>query len=169
MDVRTAACTCGKVRLRAVGAPIVNSVCHCDDCQAGAHQIEALPNAAPLLDGYGGTPFAVYRNDRVSCVEGAELLQGFKLKDDAPTTRYVATCCNSGMYLKFGPGWWTSVYRGRFIDALPPLVMRFQTKFSPAGVDLPTDLPSYKGYPFGFIARLMRARIAMMFARPSAQ
>src|SRR5271155_466826 len=124
MQMRMAACACGKVQFKALGSPIVNSVCHCDDCQAGAHAIEVLPGASPLLDEYGGTPFAVYRDDRFSCVQGAELLQGHKLNEQAPTTRYVASCCNSGMYLKYAPGWWKSVYRGRFADALPPLKMR---------------------------------------------
>ncbi len=120
MQVRMAACVCGKVKFEAFGSPIVNVVCHCDDCQAAAHVIEALPHASPLLDEYGGTPFAVYRDDRFACVQGADLLQDHKLNEQAPTTRYVASCCNSGMYLKYAPGWWKSVYRGRFADALPP-------------------------------------------------
>ena len=165
MQVRTAACVCGKVKFEARGAPIANVVCHCDGCQAGAHAIEALPGASSILDEFGGTPFAVYRDDRFDCVQGSELLQGHKLKDDAPTTRYVASCCNSGMYLKFGPGWWASVYRGRFADALPPLLLRQQLKHLPAGVERPTDVPGYDGYPQRFLMRLMLARAAMMFAR----
>ena len=165
MQVRTAACVCGKVQFKALGAPIVNAVCHCDDCQSAARAIEALPGASPILDEYGGTPFAVYRDDSFSCVQGEELLQGHKLKDEAPTTRTVASCCNSAMYLKFGPGWWKSAYRGRFADPLPPLQMRNQIKHLPAGVERPTDLPTYPGYPPRFIGRLMLARVAMMFAR----
>jgi hypothetical protein len=151
------------VRCVALGSPIVNAVCHCDDCQNGAHVIEALPGASPILDKFGGTPFAVYRDDRFSCVEGAELLQAHKLKEDAPTTRHVASCCNSAMYLKFGPGWWTSVYRSRFVDALPPLAMRIQIKHLPADAQRPTDLPAYQAYPPQFMMKLMLARVAMMF------
>ena len=162
MDVRTAACVCGKVRFEARGAPVANAVCHCDDCQAAAHQIEALPHAARILDDYAGTPFAVYRDDRFSCVQGEALLRGHKLSDEAPTTRYVASCCNSAMYLKFGPGWWKSVYRGRFADALPPLMLRQQLKHLPPGVERPTDLPVTEGYAARFLARLMLARLAMM-------
>jgi hypothetical protein len=165
MQMRMAACVCGKVRFEALGSPVVNVVCHCDDCQTGAHAIEALPHASPLLDEYGGTPFAVYRDDRFACVQGEEFLQGHKLSDQAPTTRYVASCCNSGMYLKYAPGWWKSVYRGRFADALPPLKLRQQIQHLPAGVERPTDLPTYKGYPPRFLARLMMARVAMMFGR----
>ena len=165
MDVRTAACVCGKVKFEALGPPVVNVVCHCDGCQAAAHQIEALPQASPILDQYGGTPFAVYRDDRFACVAGAEFLQGHKLGDQAPTTRYVASCCNSAMYLKFGPGWWRSVYRGRFVDALPPLKWRHQTQHLPADAEPPTDLPTYRNFPFRLLARLSVARIAMMFGR----
>jgi hypothetical protein len=42
---RGACCTCGKVELEAMGVPITSVVCYCDDCQAGAQQIETLPNA----------------------------------------------------------------------------------------------------------------------------
>ena len=41
----TATCACGRVELEAFGKPIVSTVCYCDDCQKGADQIEALPNA----------------------------------------------------------------------------------------------------------------------------
>jgi hypothetical protein len=165
MDVRMAACVCGKVQFRALGSPTVNSVCHCDDCQAGALEIEALLHASPMLDEYGGTPFTVYRDDRFSCVQGAELLQGHKLNEQAPTTRYVASCCNSAMYLKYAPGWWKSVYRGRFADALPPPEMRYQIEHLPAGVERPTDLPTYKGFPQRLLRKLIMARIAMAFGR----
>jgi len=162
MQMRTAACVCGKVRFGARGAPIVSVVCHCDDCQAGGRAIEALPHASLILDEYGGTPFVAYRDDRFACVQGEDLLQGLKRSEEAPTTRYVASCCNTGMYLKYAPGWWTSVYRGRFADALPPLKLRMQIQHLPAGVERPTDLPTYKNYPPRFLARLMMARAAMM-------
>jgi hypothetical protein len=45
---------------------------------------------------------------------------------------------------------------------LPPLKLRQQIQYLPAGVDRPTDLPTYKGYPLRFLARLMMARVAMM-------
>jgi glycosidase len=47
MLTRHSSCTCGRVRCQAIGAPIVSLVCYCDDCQEGARNIEALPNAAP--------------------------------------------------------------------------------------------------------------------------
>jgi hypothetical protein len=105
MIERSASCVCGRVRLRLVGAPILSAACCCTDCQAGGRLIEAKPNAAAIRDEFGGTPYLIYRDDRFACVAGEDALEGIRLSPDAPTTRYVATCCNSGMYLKHGPGW----------------------------------------------------------------
>lgn len=43
--------------------------------------------------------------------------------------------------------------------------MRVQTKYKPAGADIPNDLPSSPGFSLGFIARLLGSKIAMLFAR----
>jgi hypothetical protein len=51
----TATCSCGGVELKAFGRPIVSNVCYCEDCQKGADQIEALPNAGAVRDPDGGT------------------------------------------------------------------------------------------------------------------
>lgn len=60
------ACVCGKVEYEATEPAILSVVCYCDDCQEGAHRIEALPNAPPVLDADGGPPASVlYRKDRV--------------------------------------------------------------------------------------------------------
>jgi hypothetical protein len=157
---RTATCACGQVQFKATGEPILTAVCYCDNCQAGAKAIEALPNATPVRDAFGGSPYVTCRADRWACIKGENLLRGLKLSEAAPTTRYVATCCNSGMYLKYGPGWWISAYRARFADP-PPLMMRTQTKFVPEGVVLPKDVPIYPSFPFALVGRLMRARVAM--------
>src|SRR5262245_9068943 len=91
-------CACGRVELEANGAPIASVVCYCDDCQDGGRRIEALPNARAVRDADGGTPYLLFRKDRIICTRGAELLHGYKLKDRSVTHRTVATCCNSGMY-----------------------------------------------------------------------
>jgi hypothetical protein len=163
--VRTSRCSCGRVRCEGSGAPIVSAVCYCSDCQTGGHQIEALPDAPHVLDPDGGTPYLTYRDDRFACVEGAELLVGHKLKDDAPTQRFVASCCNSGMYLKFGPGHWTSAYRARFDDPLPPIEMRNKIAQRQSDLPLPQDAPSYRGYPGKLLWRLLTSRLAMMLGR----
>ena len=162
LTTRTSSCVCGRVRFEAVGAPILSGVCYCADCQEGGRQIEALPNATRVLDGDGGTPYLTYRDDRFGCVSGAELLADYKLHDRAPTRRVVASCCNSGMFLKFGPGHWTSAYRSRFAGDLPPIEMRNKTSARRSDAALPDDAPSYAGYPPRLFLRLIRARIAML-------
>jgi hypothetical protein len=163
--VRTSSCACGRVRFEAAGAPILSAVCYCADCQEGGRRIETLPDAAPVRDVDGGTPYLTYRDDRFSCVSGAELLAGYKLRDGAPTRRVVASCCNSGMFLKFGPGHWTSAYRARFVGELPPIEMRTQVRARSSDAPLPNDAPSHAGFPPRLFFRLIRARIEMLMKR----
>jgi hypothetical protein len=160
----TAACACGSVAFEARGAPIVSAVCYCNDCQAGARQIEALPNAQAVQDGGGGTAYIVFRKDRVTCTKGASLLKDYKIKEKSPTKRVVASCCNSAMFLGFDDAkHWLSMYRARFAGDVPPLQVRIQTKCKPGSAALPRDVPSYPGYPFIFMAKLLGARLAMLF------
>jgi len=161
-----ASCLCGGVEIEATGAPIVSSVCYCTDCQLGSRQIEALPNAGSVRDADGGTAYILFRKDRIKCSRGAELLKGYKLKDTSLTNRVVATRCNSAMFMNFDKGpHWISAYRARFRGALPPLQMRICTKSKPAQVVLPTDVPSYPGYPVGLIFKLLASRVAMLIGR----
>src|SRR6266849_3096152 len=121
----TASCSCGSVELEAIGAPIARVVCYCDDCQQGARQIEALPNARPVQDLDGGTAYVLFRKDRVKCSSGALLLRSHKIREKSATNRVVATCCNSAIYLKFDDmKHWVSIYRARFQVDVPPLQMR---------------------------------------------
>ncbi|MBI1331169.1 MAG: hypothetical protein GC166_14830 [Alphaproteobacteria bacterium] len=160
---RIASCSCGKVQFKAVGEPIVSAMCYCADCQAGGAQLEAAGARADFRDAHGGTWYLTYRNDRVACVKGEEYLRGFKLSDDAPTTRTMTTCCNSAMCLKFGPGWWTSMFRVRFGDDAPPLQSRNNVRAVTDRNDFPADVPVYDRFPMSLFAKLMGARIAMMF------
>ena len=168
MIERHASCACGRVRIRAVGAPIASAACCCADCQAGGRLIEARPHAPAVRDDFGGTPYLVYRDDRLFCEAGAEALEGIKLSAGATTTRYVAACCNSGMYLKFGPGWWTSVYRARFGADAPAVAFRNKVASLPADVTLPRDIPAYRGFPPRLIVRLLAARLSMWLTRSKA-
>ena len=163
--VRRASCECGRVVCEGVGKPIATAVCYCTDCQEGGRRIESLPGAPPVRDADGGTPYLTYRDDRFRCLSGEELLTGYKLSDTAPTRRLVASCCNTGMFLKFGPGHWVSAYRHRFAGDPPPIEMRSQTKHRVAQTPMPDDAPSYPGIPPKLIARLLGARIAMLFGR----
>ncbi len=161
-----ATCSCSSVELKAFGKPIVSAVCYCDDCQKGATQIEALPNAGAVRDPDGGTAYMLYRKDRFECSRGAELLRPHKLKESSATNRVVAACCNSAMFMNFDRGpHWVSAYRARFHGEPPPLQLRICTKFKPDGVALPDDLPSYRGYSPGFMFNLLASRIAMSLGR----
>jgi hypothetical protein len=161
-----ATCSCGSVELKAFGKPIVSAVCYCDDCQKGADQIEALPNAGAVREPDGGTAYLLYRKDRFECSKGAELLKRYKLKETSPTNRVVAGCCNSAVFVDFDKGpHWVSAYRARFHGELPPLQARICTRFKPDGVALPDDVPSYRSYAPGLIVKLLASRIAMALGR----
>ena len=165
-SIAIARCACGSVELQAAGTAILSADCYCDDCQAGGRQIEALPNAGPVLTPAGGSPYLLYRKDRVQCTAGGQLLQPHKLQETSPTNRVIATCCNSAMMLNFDDSkHWISMYRARFVTAIPPLQMRVCTKFKPADVELANDLPNYPAFPLKFIGKLIAARIAMRFDR----
>lgn len=160
----TASCRCGRVAMEAIGKPIVSTVCYCADCQLGSRRIEDLPDAGSVQDADGGTAYILFRKDRIKCSKGAELLKCYKLKDNSPTNRFVATCCNSAMFMNFDKGpHWVSAYRARFRGVLPPLQMRICTKSKRDDVVLPTDLPNYAGYPPGLIVKLLASRMAMLF------
>jgi hypothetical protein len=160
----TVSCTCGNVELTVTGPPIVAATCHCNDCQAGARQIEALPGAPDVMDASCGTAYVMYRKDRVTCSKGAELLKSYKIRPGSATNRMVASCCDSAMLVRFDNGiHWVSLYPGRY-DA-PPTLMRVNTRYQPEGVTIPDDVPGYAYFPASFVAKLVAARIAMLFTR----
>ncbi|MGH8317576.1 MAG: GFA family protein [Steroidobacteraceae bacterium] len=159
----TARCACGRVLLKLMGAPIVTVVCYCDDCQEGARRIESMSDASPVKDADGGTAYLAYRKDRLEYAAGREYLLAHKLRPASTTHRVVASCCHSAMYLGFDDSkHWVDVYRSRLQGAVPPLQMRICTRFALRPEAVPGDVPRHAGYPFGLIARLMAARIAMM-------
>lgn len=160
-----ARCACGSVEIKAVGAAILSVACYCDDCQEGARQIEALQKAQSVLGPYGGTAYLLYRKDRIQCSKGTEHLRDYKIKNESPTRRVVATCCNSAMFLDFQKGHWFSVYQARCEGDVPSLQMRIQTRFKPEGCEIANDVPSYATYPLRFIVKLVFARVAMLLYR----
>jgi hypothetical protein len=94
-------CACGRTEHEALGAPVVALACYCDDCQAAAGQIDAMPEGKSGLGADGGTISVLFRKDRVRCVRGQELLVGHKLRADSDTTRMIASCCNSNVLTRF--------------------------------------------------------------------
>ena len=147
-------CACGQVECQASGAPIGTAVCYCDDCQAAARLIEARPGAAPVADLDSGTALTLFHRRRFLVTRGAELLEPIKLRDDSPTFRMVATCCNSALYLGFDRGrYWVSTLRNRFTGALPPIEFRHMTRYRTSTLPYPDDAPRSPGFAPRFIAR----------------
>jgi hypothetical protein len=161
----TARCTCGCVVFEATGAPIVSAACYCNDCQTAGRQIEQLPSAPKVVDADGGTPYLLYRRDRVACVKGSERLQEHRLKPDSPTRRMVATCCNSAMLLDFTKGHWLTMVRARFAGDAPPIEMRIMTRDRPQAAQPSDDIPSYSTHAGKLMWRLLRAKVAMVLGR----
>jgi hypothetical protein len=161
-----ALCQCGKVKLEAVGRPILTGSCYCTSCQQAGRRFEQLASAPPVLNPDGGTDFVVYRKDRVQCVTGQDYLEEYRLTPDSPTRRVVATCCNSPIFLEFTRGHWLTIYRDRFPTGAPPLEMRVMTQERRGGIELADDLPNYGRHSGKFILKLIAAWIAMGFRRP---
>ena len=158
---RTVTCKCHAVEIELSGRPILVSICHCDDCRRGSAQIEGLPGAPEILDPYGGSPYVLYRKDRIALLHGRDLLVDQRIEGEKNTRRVVASCCNSPLFLDFEPGHWVSFYQQRFDSPVPTARMRVQTRFMPGG-KLPDDgLPRHRGYPFGMVVKLLASRIAM--------
>ena len=161
----TAGCACGRVVFEARGAPIVGASCYCNSCQTAGRHIEQLPSASAVLDADGGTPYLLYRRDRVACTKGSERLQEFRLTPDSPTRRMVASCCNSAMLLEFTKGHWLTMYRRRFPSDAPPIEMRVMTRDRRQAAQLSDDIPNYRTHNGKFMWKLLSARIAMLFGR----
>jgi hypothetical protein len=165
-DRRIARCSCGNVEMEAFGAPMTSVVCYCDSCQEGSRQMEALPNAAPILGPDGGTAYILYRKDRIKYTRGAEYLKGYKIEEGSTTSRVVATCCNSAMIMHFADAkHWVPVYRGRLQGDPPPLQWRICTKFKPENAEIPKDVPSSPMYPPGLMMKLLISKLSMLLGR----
>ena len=162
MAERRIACRCGTVELAVEGEPFLAVACHCDDCQAGGRQLEALPGAPKVLGPGEGTDYLLVRRDRARVRKGAERLEDHKLKPDSGTRRVVASCCGTPMYADVGPAHWISAYRDRFGSDAPPIEMRVMTRFAPEG-SLPDDgLPRHPKASARFVGRIAAAWIPML-------
>ena len=165
VEETTIRCACGQVEIQLLGTPILSAVCHCDDCQRAASELEQFPNAPKILDQAGGTAYVLYRKDRVRCSTGKSLLKAHRTQGEKSTARFVASCCNSPMYLDFEPGHWLSLFRDRFGNHAPRIQMRTQTKFAPDASTIPKDAPQFRSYSPGFVFRLISSKLGMSLAR----
>ena len=165
----SASCRCGKVKLQLTGAPILRGICYCASCQEAGRRHQAMPGADPVLAEDGGTDYVLYREDRVRCVNGGDLLEERRLKPDSPTRRLFARCCNTAMAADFTKGHWLSLHRARLPGDIPPPAMRMMTADRPAGVTLPDDMPNYPGHSGKFMLKLLLAWVGTAFRRPAVE
>jgi hypothetical protein len=159
-------CACGAVECAAQGSPIGTAVCYCDDCQKAGHEIEALPGASQVLDPDSGTGLTLFRANRFSVTRGSEELTAHKLNANSATSRMVASCCNSAMYLAFDRGpHWVSTFRNRFVGEQPPIGYRLMTKYRTSPMPYLDDVPTYPKFPMGFLWLVLRDWASMKLGR----
>lgn len=160
----TLACACGKFHVEVTGEPFVTAECHCNSCREAAGRLDTV---RPMAAENGGTPFVLYRKDRVSFPDGTGLLRGHRLSETAPTRRVVTTCCNTPVFLEFAGAHWLSLYASLWPEgARPALQIRTMTSDLPPGTTLDDALPAGGWTTAGFYAKLLGAWIAMGFKTP---
>lgn len=166
-DLTTLACACGQFHVELIGAPFITTECHCNSCRAAATHMSALPVAVSPEGANGGTPYALYRKDRVRFPDGTSGLKEHRLTDASPTRRVLTTCCNSPVFLEFQSGHWLSLYANLWPEEKrPAMTIRTMTSDLPEGHLLDDALPAGKRATAGFYWTLLRAWIAMGFKTP---
>lgn len=164
-----ARCRCGVVEVAAWRAPIAVNACYCEDCQAAARQLAALPGATSIATADGGTEFMLFRRDAFACTAGAERLRAVRLTEGSKSRRMVTNCCATPMYLAFDDGRpWVSAFRANFGGGAPPVEARICTKSRRAAEPLDDSAPAYASYPPAMMVRLLGAGLGMLFSRKSA-
>lgn len=163
-------CICGKVQIDIKDAPILSAECHCTSCRTGSQHLEALPGAPKVRAANGGTPYALYRKDRLQVSEGQQHLLEYRLKPASPTRRILAGCCNTPLFLEFQHGHWLSVYSLLWPEGTAPqLDMRTMVSDAPTGTHLDDTIPNAKTQSLAFMAKLLGAWIAMGFRSPKLE
>jgi hypothetical protein len=163
-------CACGRVRLEVERAPIVSAECHCTSCRTAGAQLQARPDARPVLEANGGTHFVLYRKDRIHFLQGTELLKEHRLSPHAKTRRVLASCCNSPVFLEFERGHWLSMYAGLWPeDVRPAIELRTMISDLADASSLPDDVPNARYQSFMFFKRLLAAWAAMGFRAPKSE
>lgn len=166
-DTTQIGCACGQTRLEVEGKPIESVECCCTSCREAADRMQRLEGAPQILTAHSTTPFVMYRKDRVRFLSGTDNLAGFRLSPEATSTRVIATCCNTPVYLEFKGGHWLSLYGELWPDGtMPAPTMRTMASDLPEGAMLPDDIPNAKKQSLSFFAKLFGAWVAMGFRNP---
>lgn len=159
-------CECGHVTLPTVGHPIMTVSCYCRSCQEAARRLFPEDTSRMLGDD-GGTPFVLYRKDRVDFTGSASKLREHRLTPKSSTRRVIAACCGAPMFLEFQNGHWVSVYSQRVPEAQRPSIeMRVVTADAPLGSHFDDGIPTYETHSARFMARLLWAWVKMGFRSP---
>ncbi len=163
-----ARCDCGRVEVEARGPVIAHISCYCDDCQAGADLIDALPNGKSGREADAGTPNVLFRKDRVRVVRGAELLESHKIREGTWTQRLVASCCNAAITQIHERPWPHRGIKSRlFVGDVPPIEMRMFTKFAPNPSEIPDDVMQHPKVPLTLGLRMLGAMLWVGWKRTS--
>lgn len=164
---RIAVCQCEQVALEVSGQPILSSICHCESCQSAGHHLEARAEAPPILGPDLGTPFMLFRKDRVRCLRGEAQLAEYRLTPQSTTRRVVATCCNAPMFLEFMKGHWLSLHMDRFepADRSQP-ELRTMTRDLTGPIEDDEGVPAFATHSGRFMWKLLMAWAAMGFRAP---
>lgn len=137
-------------------APIAALSCGCDDCQAAAQALEALPGAPAFREPCGGTPSVLFPKAALKVTRGRDKLTEHRLHPGTRTKRMVARCCNSFLYVAFDRGpFWVDVVSARIEGGAPAPRWRIQTRY--LETPPPGDVPNHAKYPQGLVWRLALA------------
>lgn len=162
----SAVCRCGETAIEVAGEPIQSVICFCESCRTAARGFEQVLGAPQTVNADGGVHYCLYRKDRVRIARGARNLREYRLKQDSPTRRVVASCCGSPMFADFTRGHWLTMFRDRLSGQVPEPQMCVMTKYKPDGLELPRGIAAYGTLPLRLIVRLLAAWAAMGFRRP---
>ena len=154
-------CRCGDIELRIEGPPIAHVCCYCDDCQAAARLVDAMPNGRSGILDDAGTPNVLFRRDQLRFVRGMEKLDEFRVRNDSKTIRLVARCCNTAITQRHEQGWPHRGVKAHLIPSPPALEMRIYTRFAPDPARVPRDVPIKRGPGLTLVWRLLRAKLAL--------
>jgi hypothetical protein len=159
-------CSCGRVVLEGIGAPIASCACYCDDCQAAGKQIDAMPGGHSGLLADGGTVSVLFRKDRLNRARGSELLVEHQLHPSSHAKRLIASCCNSNMATTFDNWFPMTALRTHSVNAgtVRPQ-MCIQTKYAPDASRILHDAPRSTGVPGGLVLKMLGAVAALALKR----
>ena len=138
--------------------------CCCNSCRDAGERFLKLSPDASTFAANGTVTFVMQRNDRLTIMTGEEYLAVHRLDETATTSRVLATCCNTPMYLQMKGGHWASIYGTLWDeDQRPAPQMRTLTVDSPELSVLSNDIPNLKTHSITFYWRLFMAWVRMGF------